>query len=57
MELSKYVDDMKIWERFKAQRFLSGLSLDIREHMRNLGPELVRDIYHDACKAGRLWDK
>ncbi|XP_057517957.1 uncharacterized protein LOC130798877 [Amaranthus tricolor] len=39
MELAKYVDDMKIGERFRAQRFLSGLSLDIRERMRNLGHE------------------
>ncbi|XP_057522676.1 uncharacterized protein LOC130802679 [Amaranthus tricolor] len=57
MELAKYVDDMKIGERFRAQRFLSGLSLDIRERMRNLGHEHVRDVYHDACEAERLWDE
>ena len=42
MELAKYVDDIKIRERFRAQRFLSGLSLDIRERMRNLGHEHIR---------------
>ncbi|CAO2819454.1 unnamed protein product [Amaranthus hypochondriacus] len=57
MELAKYVDDMKIGERFRAQRFLSGLSLDIRERMRNLGHDHVRDVYHDACEAERLWDE
>ena len=54
IELAKYVDDMKIGERFRAQRFLLGLSLDIRERMRNLGHEHVRDVYHDACEAERL---
>ena len=57
MELAKYIDDMKIGERFRAQRFLLGLSLDIRERMRNLGHELDRDVYHDACEAERLWDE
>ncbi|XP_057525575.1 uncharacterized protein LOC130804996 isoform X2 [Amaranthus tricolor] len=57
MELAKYVDDMKIGERFRAQRFLSGLSLDIRERMRSLGHEHVPNVYHDACEAKRLWDE
>ena len=57
MELAKYVDDIKIRERFRAQRFLSGLSLDTRERMRNLGHEHVRDVYHDACEAEPLWDE
>ena len=42
MELAKYVNDMKIRERFRAQRFLSGLSLEIWERMRNLGHDHVR---------------
>ncbi|XP_057533291.1 uncharacterized protein LOC130811128 [Amaranthus tricolor] len=54
MQLPKYVDDMKIGERFRAQRFLSALSLDIRERMRSLGHEHVRDVYHDACEAEHL---
>ena len=33
------------------------MSLDIRERMRNLGHEHVRDVYHDACEAERLWDE
>ena len=57
MELAKYVDDMKITERFRAQRFLSGLSLDIRERMRDLGHEHVRDVYRDACEVERLGDE
>ena len=57
MELAKYVDDMKIGERFRAERFLLGLSLDIWERMRNLGHEHVRDVYHDACEAECLLDE
>ena len=57
MKLAKYVDDMKIGERFRAQRFLSGLSLDIRERMWNLGHEHGRDVSHNACEAERLWDE
>ncbi|XP_057548096.1 uncharacterized protein LOC130826531 [Amaranthus tricolor] len=57
MELAKYVDDMKIGERFRAQRFLSRFNLDIRERMRSLGHEHVRDVYHDACEVERLWDE
>ena len=57
MELAKYVDEMKIGKIFRAQRCLSGLSLNIRECMRNLGHEHVRDVYHDACEAERLWDE
>ena len=57
MELAKYMDDMTAGKRFGAQRFLSGLSLDIRERMRNLGHEHVKDVYHDACEAERLWDE
>ena len=52
-----YVDDIKIGERFRAQRFLSGLSQDILERMRNLGHEHVKDVYHNACEAEHLWDE
>ena len=57
LELAKYVNDLRIRERFRFQIFLSRLKLDIRVRIRNMGHEHVTDVYHDGCEAKPLWDE